>query len=47
VVAGGYGEVRKAMWKGTEVAVKVIAAEKITKEMASGFQDEVRLPIRI
>lgn len=32
------------MWKGTEVAVKVIAAEKITKEMASGFQDEVRLP---
>jgi hypothetical protein len=30
------------MWKGTEVAVKVIAAEKITKDMEKSFQDEVR-----
>jgi hypothetical protein len=41
--AGGYGEVHKAMWKGTEVAVKVIAAEKITKDMEKSFQDEVRV----
>jgi serine/threonine protein kinase len=38
-----YGEVHKAVWKGTEVAVKVIAAEKITKDMEKSFQDEVRV----
>jgi preprotein translocase subunit YajC len=38
---GGYGAVHKAMWKGTEVAVKVMAAEKVTKEMEKSFQDEV------
>jgi hypothetical protein len=32
------------MWKGTEVAVKVITAKKVMKEMALGFQDEVPLP---
>lgn len=39
--AGGYGQVYKGVWKGTEVAVKVIAAEKITKEMEKNFKDEV------
>jgi ABC-type phosphate transport system substrate-binding protein len=39
--SGGYGEVHRAMWKGTEVAVKVIASEKITKEMEKNFKDEV------
>ncbi len=38
-----YGEVHKALWKGTEVAVKVIASEKITKDMEKSFQDEVRV----
>jgi preprotein translocase subunit YajC len=38
---GGYGAVHKAVWKGTEVAVKVMAAEKVTKEMEKSFQDEV------
>ncbi len=38
-----YGEVHKALWKGTEVAVKVMAAEKITKDMEKSFQDEVRV----
>jgi hypothetical protein len=33
--------VHKAIWKGTEVAVKVIASEKITKDMEKSFQDEV------
>jgi serine/threonine protein kinase len=31
------------MWKGTEVAVKVMASEKITKEMEKSFKDEVRV----
>ncbi len=29
------------MWKGTEVAVKKIAAEQITREMQRNFNDEV------
>jgi serine/threonine protein kinase len=41
--AGGYGEVHKATWKGTEVAVKVMASERITKEMEKSFKDEVRV----
>ncbi len=40
---GGYGEVYKATWKGTEVAVKVMASEKTTKEMEKDFKDEVDL----
>ena len=28
--AGGFGEVNKAVWKGTEVAVNVMASEKFT-----------------
>ena len=39
--AGGYGAVHKATWKGTEVAVKVMASEKITKDMEKNFKDEV------
>jgi hypothetical protein len=38
--AGGYGEVHKATWKGTEVAVKVMASDRITKEMEKSFKDE-------
>jgi serine/threonine protein kinase len=33
--------VYKALWKGTEVAVKVIASKKITKDMEKSFHDEV------
>ncbi len=39
--AGGYGEVHRAMWKGTEVAVKTITSEVVTKEMQKNFIDEV------
>jgi predicted Ser/Thr protein kinase len=39
--SGGFGEVYRAMWKGTEVAVKVMASEKATKEMERNFKDEV------
>jgi serine/threonine protein kinase len=41
---GGYGAVHKAMWKGTEVAVKVMLADKITRDMEKGFKDEVPPP---
>jgi hypothetical protein len=41
--SGGYGEVHRAVWKGTEVAVKVIASEKISKEMEKSFKDEVQV----
>jgi serine/threonine protein kinase len=41
--AGGFGEVHRATWKGTEVAVKVMTSEKITKEMEKSFKDEVRV----
>jgi hypothetical protein len=38
---GGFGEVYRATWKGTEVAVKVMLAERVTKDMARRFKDEV------
>ncbi len=38
---GGYGEVRKALWKGTEVAVKTMASERITKQMKRNYVEEV------
>jgi serine/threonine protein kinase len=41
---GGYGEVNKAMWKGTEVAVKMMVASSITKDMERDFRDEVYTP---
>lgn len=40
--AGGHGQVFKAMWKGTEVAVKLMASDKVNKEMEKSFKDEVR-----
>ncbi len=39
--AGGYGEVYRAMWKGTDVAVKMMASEVVTKEMQKNFVEEV------
>jgi serine/threonine protein kinase len=40
---GGFGEVYRATWKGTEVAVKVMASDRISKEMEKSFKDEVRV----
>ncbi len=40
--AGGYGEVYRAVWKGTDVAVKMITSEVSTKEMQRDFVAEVR-----
>jgi serine/threonine protein kinase len=39
---GGYGEVYRAKWRGTEVAVKLVApGMAVTKEMQKNFADEV------
>ncbi|WBR14733.1 Ser/thr kinase [Pandoravirus kuranda] len=43
VGSGGFGEVRRAMWKGTDVAVKVMSGVKITREMERNFCEEVRV----
>lgn len=40
--SGGYGEVRRAVWKGTDVAVKSMSADKVTREMERNFCEEVR-----
>jgi preprotein translocase subunit YajC len=38
---GGFGSVHRATWKGTEVAVKMLTSDKITKDMEKSFKDEV------
>jgi hypothetical protein len=40
---GGFGEVRKAVWRGTEVAVKTVASCNVTHDMRNAFIDEVRV----
>ncbi len=42
---GVYGEVHKALWKGTEVAVKMVSSHKVAKEMQKNFREEVLSPI--
>lgn len=44
---GAFGSVRKAMWKGTEVAVKTLIMvdlpqRAVTREIANSFKEEVR-----
>jgi hypothetical protein len=42
--AGGYGEVHKAVWKGTEVAVKMMISETTgSRELERNFKEEVRV----
>nr|WIL05220.1 serine/threonine kinase [Pithovirus mammoth] len=41
--SGGYGTVHKAIWKGTEVAVKMMNTDRITKDMEKNFKEEVRV----
>jgi len=40
---GGFGEVHRAMWKGTEVAVKMMTSANVTRDMERNFKDEVRV----
>ncbi|AQN68650.1 protein tyrosine kinase (PTK) family protein [Saudi moumouvirus] len=44
---GGFGTVYKATWKGTEVAVKVISSQNITKNMEQAFYDEIRVMTKL
>jgi serine/threonine protein kinase len=39
--AGGHGQVHKGLWKGTEVAVKMMIPKHITHELERNFKDEV------
>jgi hypothetical protein len=39
--AGGFGVVNKAVWKGTEVAVKMMTADANTRELERNFKEEV------
>lgn len=41
--AGGYGEVHRAVWKGTDVAVKMMISEHTTRELERNFKEEVRV----
>lgn len=38
---GGFGEVRKAVWRGTDVAVKTVASGHVTNDMRNAFIEEV------
>jgi serine/threonine protein kinase len=39
--------VHKGRWKGTEVAVKTISAEHITRDMRKSFQEETAIMSRL
>jgi serine/threonine protein kinase/2',3'-cyclic-nucleotide 2'-phosphodiesterase (5'-nucleotidase family) len=41
--AGAFGEVFKASWKGTEVAIKVMHTGNVSKEMKNNFVEEMRV----
>ncbi len=43
--SGGFGEVYRAVWKGTDVAVKLMTSEVITKDMQREFYEEVTAPL--
>ncbi len=43
--AGGFGEVRKAVWRGTEVAVKTMISKDILKDVERSFKEEVPPPL--
>nr|UMO78490.1 Serine/threonine protein kinase [Pandoravirus belohorizontensis] len=40
---GGHGEVHRAAWRGTEVAVKSMSADALTRDAVQAFRDEVRV----
>jgi predicted Ser/Thr protein kinase len=39
---GGNGQVHKGLWKGTEVAIKMMTADQVTRDMERNFKEEVR-----
>nr|WIL03466.1 serine/threonine kinase [Cedratvirus plubellavi] len=40
---GGFGEVNKALWKGTEVAVKTILSSNLNKDAEKAFREEINV----
>ncbi|AVK76543.1 serine-threonine kinase [Pandoravirus neocaledonia] len=40
---GGHGEVYRAVWRGTDVAVKTLGTEALTRDAVQAFRDEVRV----
>nr|WIL04574.1 serine-threonine/tyrosine kinase fused to nucleotidase [Cedratvirus duvanny] len=46
--SGGFGEVNKALWKGTEVAVKMLHEKNsLSNEKRKAFADEIRVMARL
>ncbi|SPN79254.1 5'-nucleotidase/apyrase [Brazilian cedratvirus IHUMI] len=46
--SGGFGEVNKALWKGTEVAVKMLHEKNsLSQERRKAFADEIRVMARL
>ncbi|SOB74431.1 serine/threonine protein kinase [Cedratvirus lausannensis] len=46
--SGGFGEVNKALWKGTEVAVKMLHEKNsLSNERRKAFADEIRIMARL
>ncbi len=41
---GGNGQVHKGLWKGTEVAIKMMSADQVSRDMERNFKEEVRAP---
>ncbi|BBI30152.1 Ser/Thr protein kinase [Acanthamoeba castellanii medusavirus] len=41
--SGGFGTVHRAMWKSTEVAVKTVNEERVTRDIMRCFQEEARV----
>uniref|UniRef100_A0A383WHV6 non-specific serine/threonine protein kinase n=1 Tax=Tetradesmus obliquus TaxID=3088 RepID=A0A383WHV6_TETOB len=44
---GSYGEVYKAMWRGTEVAVKRFLEQNLSPQLVQDFKDEVDIMARL
>ncbi|QBZ81423.1 Serine/threonine protein kinase, catalytic domain containing protein [Pandoravirus celtis] len=40
---GGHGEVHRAAWRGTDVAVKTLGVDTLTRDAVQAFRDEVRV----
>jgi hypothetical protein len=40
---GGFGEVYKGLWRGTEVAVKKMKSDEMTEEEVRCFMDEIQM----
>ena len=44
---GGYGRVHRAVWRGTEVAVKTLPADRMMRSAVRNFKDEINVMMRL